>query len=514
MSTSWVKKLVCLVAVALSSGTSGCQVVLGNVGQKSELTSHRVASYEGKECEEVLYALGLHGDFDYNHDERKFPQQVDESPRAQILLASCARRQKRGTYGHDIVQWPKIKDLDIGKTYEGLDDRRLDHVLVAASVIRVMDDEYQQHGIYKGKKWIGLVRFYSEILDRSRLATKVGKAGVPDEAGKAFLALYDDAVSRARDAGLDVAEKALYVDAGVATYKARKEHYKKFASFYSDLDELSASAKDSRSDEKVADRLIEKISTLRANFLNECGKPECRSLPAWVNATRELALLHVARGNVLDAMAESIVHMREGTYTAGFAQAIRAAQEQLGQEMREANRKYKKAKSSGVDEKQALQLAGGTQGFDYDDSMLFHPKMSLPNYAAALDDKAASNPRDVEVPVASVSPNGSRSRVTFEKDTYKSDEAYNCQTTNKVTRIRSDGTLEYEEICQYRPTQRSVDKHDPVNIPAAEAKGLRARDVVRFIAKGEEARVIEVKRDGKVVQVRGDVLAASATPKK
>lgn len=507
MTKSLLPTCLAIVAAALSAG---CSLIVQNIGTQTEFSSRRAASYDGDACEEVLYPLSEHGSGDYNHDDRKFPQRVDEGAKAQILLLTCERDQKQGVYGHEIKQWPRVKDIEDEKVYYALDDRRLDIVLMAASAVNIMDDEFERYrrGNDNDKKSRGLVRLYAELIDREKLATRVGKVGVPAEASQAFLALYDDAVRRARGASLSPPEQALYVQVPYDTYKSRKAHFKKFSALYKQLDELSASSKESRSDAKTADELITKLMALRAQFLAECGLPECRSLPLWANATKELALLHVARGNALDAMVESAMNTRQGSYVAGFTQAIRAAQEAEGRKMSEARRKYKKAKESGVDDETALSIAGGTTGYDFSEGMLLNPKMSLPNYAEALDVKGGSRLHEEEVPVASVQPAGPKARVVFEKETYQSEEAYNCQQTNRVTRIRSDGTLDYEEICSYRPSSRTVEKHAPINVPAAEAKLIRRGDSVRFVARGDEARVTEVKRDGKVIQVRGDALGA------
>jgi hypothetical protein len=508
-----------VLAVAVAALSSGCSLVLQGgglgFGSGSAASTQRAASYDGDECERVLYDLSKHDHNDYNHDERKFPQYDDPKPASQMLLVSCVRRQKRGVYGHTIEQWPKIKDLNVEKVYYDLDDRKLDSVTMAVTAIQIMDADFEQHPRYNEKKWRGLAAFYGEIINRKTLASRVAKAGLSEEANQAFLALYDDAIARAKGTQFEEGERAVFIDIPVATYKARKAHFKEFAELYKKLDELTAEAKAARKDPAVGLDIVEKLSALRGDFLAKCGKPECRSQLLWAHATRELALMHVAREAALDAIVESRMNMSPGSYTAGFAQAIHVAQELYVKKMEEAYRKYKKAKDSGVDDETALSIAGGSRGFDFRHGDLFNPKTSLPNYAEALDQKGQhSYPRDTAVAVASVQPSGPKARIVFEKDTFQSDEPYNCRQTGRLQRIRSDGTLEYEEICSYRPRTQVVEKHPPVVVLAAEAKHIRRGDVVRFISKGEEARVIEVKRGDKVIQIRGDLVGGGGASEK
>lgn len=496
-----------VLSVAFAALASGCTLVIPGRGAESEASSQRAARYDGDACERVLYDLSQHDSNDYNLDERKFPQHDDPKPASQILLVSCARREKRGTYGHTIKQWPKIRDLNIEKFYYDLDDRKLDVVMMAVATVKIMDGDFDRYSHYQDKKWRGLAAFFGEIINRKTLASRVAKVGLPEEANQAFLALYDDAALRAKGTRLEPGEREVFIDVPVATYKARKAHFKEFAELYTKLDELTAEAKAARKDPSVGLDIVEKLSALRAEFLAKCGKPECRSQLLWAHATRELALMYVAREAALDAIVESRMSSSQGSYTAGFPQAIRVAQEVYVKKMEDAHRKYKKAKDSGVDDETALSLAGGSRGFDFRYQNFFNPKMSLPNYAEALDQKdRGSSPLDTAVAVASVQPSGDKARIVFEKETHQSQEAYNCRQTGRLLRIRRDGTLEYEEICSFRPRTQIVEKHAPVVVPAAEAKHIQRGDVARFLSKGEDARVIEVKRGENVIQIRGDLV--------
>lgn len=503
-----------LVAVGACTIRTGGGAFSG-YGNETDDSAKRAATYDGDECIHAYYALDEHNPHsDYNRNSDRMPEISDPSPPTQILLATCVRRSKTGTYGHEIKQWNKAKPLDAEEVYFGLDDRHLDIVSAALTAVFIMNAQFERFNRYDKKKWIGLVRFYGEMIDRDALAEQVRKVSVPDEAKVAFLKQYDDAVVRASAVLFSPAEIRLAIEIPVEVVKTRQAHFKQYKEMYKELDQIEAEAERSRGNAKAAEALIEPLTQLRSKYIGACGKAECRTFPLWAHTTKELALAHVGRNALLDAEAESAMQSSRGRYVADMPQAIYAAQEAELHQIQEAERKYKKAKESGVDEKTARSLAGSPyvgekRGMAYGGDLLFHPKMELPNYAKALDDKSRySYGRENQVSLLSAAPSGAgKVKLTFEKDTYKGEEAVSCRQTNRITRIRSDGTLEYEEICDYRPVSRTVERHAPVVVPAGEAKGLKKGDVVVFIARGEEARVLEVHRGDAVVQLRGDVIA-------
>lgn len=499
---------------------SACTVRVGGgaysgYGNETNESAKRVASYDGDECIKAYYALDEHNpSSDYNRNSDRMPELDNPLPEAQILLATCVRRSKTGTYGHEIEQWNKVKPLSAEDVYLGLDDRKLDRVSAALTSVFIMNSQDERFSRYEGKKWIGLVRFYGEILDRDMLAADVRRVALPDEAKLAFLKLYDDAVARAGSVILSPAETKLLVEIPVERVKARKKHFGQYQEMYDELDKLLARAEKARGNAEAAGALVEPLTALRSKFIGACGKVECRAFPLWAHTTRELALVHVGRNALLDAEAESAMQSSRGRYVADMAQAIYVAQQAELQTVLEAQRKYKKAKESGVDEKTARSLAGSSYageklGYNPAAELLFQPKTELPNYAKALDDKSSYDyGRENQVPLLSAGPGGAgKIKLSFEKETYKGEEAVNCRMTNRITRIRGDGTLEYEEICDYRPTSRTVELHAPVLVPAGEAKQLKKGDKIVFIARGEEARVLEVRRGDAVVQLRADAIA-------
>jgi hypothetical protein len=97
-------------------------------------------------------------------------------------------------------------------------------------------------------------------------------------------------------------------------------------------------------------------------------------------------------------------------------------------------------------------------------------------------------------------------RLRFAKFVSHGEESFNCHRTNHLVRINSDGSLEYEEICQTRAVTHTGDTHPPTLVPADEAKRIKKGDTVSVIGKESDARIVDVKRGEKVVQVWEDVV--------
>ncbi|MDC0749139.1 hypothetical protein [Polyangium mundeleinium] len=502
-----------VVLLGILGSTSGCAGFNGVLrpGGGGETTG--AGTYEGEACRRVYYDLDDHDpESDYNHNEKKFPIGEDTSPEAQLLLATCARHMKKGRLGHETRQWNRIKPLDPEKVYLSLDDRDLDIVSAALSAVIIGNDEvaarFQHERHYKDARYQGLVLFYASLIRREDLSAALARIAVPAEVKTTFLAQFDGAAQRARAAGLAPEEMTVYVKIPLDVHASRSKHYEAYTELYAELDELLAKSEKARGNAEAAAALAPSFVDLRSRFVAKCGTLDCRGRPLWAHTTRELALLAVAEGKRLDAHVESHMHEREGSYVGGFIQAITAAQYAELSRMREASAKYQKAKENGIDEQTARTLAGGTTGFRFKDRAFFHVDLRLPTYAKALDGSGLGSPRASAFPVGSVQPaaGGKGVKITFEKDRHPSQEAYNCRTTNRISRIHRDGRLDYEEVCNWRPVTVESERHKPVTVPAAEAKNLQRGDVVSFLALGEEARIVEVKRGDVVVQLRGDAV--------
>ncbi len=452
------------------------------------------ATWDGSECKRALYQLDELNGYDYNAK----PTKPDPSLEGQVLLQVCRRKEKEGYADHTIPQHPRIKELAIDETWFAQDDWRVDTVSAAVFAVGQM----RRHGdrdLNSLPADVGLALFWTRIITPEALAQALANVQIPAGARSAMVAAFR-AVPASLDGLLSDGDRKILVDLPVEVYNHRQEHYKTFHALYARFDHLRAEAQATRDDPKQIDRVAGELAALRSEFFTACGKVECRSAPLYANATSELAQLYVLRGNILFARTESFLYAREGSYVAGLAQAIRAAQEASLQKMNGAWATYQKAKTNGSDEKTARRLAGDVPA-ERPNLRLLEPKLSLPNYAAAID-KGQANSSNAEV--ERVTGGGTSRTIVFKTDRFQSQESYDCQRTNRITRINSDGTLEYEENCRTRTVAGSSLQHAPITVPAAEAIGIAHGDHVAFMTQGDKALVIEVKRGDHIVQVRGD----------
>ncbi len=452
------------------------------------------ATWDGSECKRALYQLEELNGYDYNAK----PTKDDPSLEGQVLLQVCRRKEKPGYADHTITQHPRIKELAIADAWFAQDDWHVDAVSGAVFAVGQMR-RHNNPQLNVLPADVGLALFWTRIVTPETLEQALAKVQIPAGARTAMVAAFR-AVPSSLNGILSDDDRKILVDLPVEVFNHRQEHYNTFHALYARLDRLRAEAQATRDDPKQIDRVAGELVALRSEFFAACGKIECRAAPLYANATSELAQLYVLRGNVLFARTESSLYAREGSYVAGLAQAVFAAQEASAQKMKVAWATYQKAKSNGSDEKTARRLAGDVPAAR-PDLRLLEPKLSLPNYAAAIDKgEATSSSAEVE----RVSGGGASRTIVFKTDRFQSQESYDCQRTNRITRINSDGTLDYEENCRTRTVAGSALQHAPISVPASEAIGIQHGDHVTFMSHGDKALVIEVKRGKNIVQVRGD----------
>jgi len=350
-----------------------------------------------------------------------------------------------------------------------------------------------------GKALDGVALVWAHLLTPDQVAQAVAPLNLPAAAKAAFVTQFRAVPQRLKEAAFSPAEHALLIDLPVKVFQDRQAHFAKFKADYAALDGARKDAQATRAGADVKSSIAE-LEKLRAAFMAHCGEAACRGMPLYGWATMELAQLHVLDNDVLGAEVESLLQSRPGSYVAGFPQAVRVAQVREERAIADAYQKYQRAKQNGADEATARRLAGGMA--ERLDTQPLEATTELPNYAAALP--GSNDVRETSQIVAHVARAGSSSKVSFKVDTIHTEDAYDCVQTNRITRINYDGTIEYEEKCKYRPVSYKQQSHPPVLIPSAEAQGVRAGDVLTFVAQGDHARVLKVSRKDKVVQVRGD----------
>lgn len=489
-----------------STGSKSFDNLLKGVPNGDEMvwSKLRAATYDGPECDRVLYGLG---ESDYN----KKATTVDFAPETQVLINVCTRRSHAGPHGHEIPQWPRFEEIDAKKAYLASDDLHLNVINVALQVVDTANGqmfanwgkERPSYGEDSARPLYGVALFWTSVVTPEQVQQAVASLNLPPAAKAAFVKQYASAPRQLARANFTEGQRKLVVEIPAQVFRDRQAHFAAFKAEYAKLDELRAKAEAARKGGGNPDALVGELEQLRSAFLAKCAAATCRSQPVYGWATAELALIHVLRNDALSAAVESLLHTRAGSYVAGLPQAIRAAQGREEARIADGYAKYRRAKDSGTDEATAKQLAGGISE-RLDERLLMNPALELPNYAAALADGGKLYPENKVV--AAVTPSGKEARISFKVDVIKGEEQYDCVRTNRIIRIRHDGTIEYEENCKYRPYTDKQLSHPPILVPLAEAKSVKPGDMLKFIASADKARVIEVNRKDTVIQVRADAV--------
>lgn len=536
MSRVQLRSLVAVAAVAAVAGGCGLIKVKGNVfGTKLGSTepvpaasAHRARTaqrrsrgrtttarrpqweqqviagegYKGPECGRVLADMSQ---VKKSHQLNNIRPVKDDALDKQIYLLVCAREQKSQRYSKRmIVQPATVRPMDVASLHFQFDDRRPDHVKAAMIAIRWA---YMRKGrsAFSGSKHLGLwglAHTYAGLVDAGRLQSQLGALKVPAEAAKFFLARFEKAKAKVAEnvATVDPALRPMMVELPRQLLKQRRAYFSKYAALYQRLDALKAEAKTARASGN-ARAVLAKLNLLRSDYIKSCGKLACQYTPIYAETSRELALAYVAAKDAMGARLESQPFMRDGSYVVSFAQQLGVEQRRAGRKLAAAWSKYRQAKGRGVDDATARSVAGGPAFNFRDRDMLIWPKTSVPNYGAAL---GRSKTKSFKATVKSLKRTGDGVRVTFRKHHYTASVPYACRRTRRVSRIRRDGSLEYERNCKWKKVRRVREIAKPVVLPKVEARHLRPGDEVRGLRLDEQGRVIRVERKKKAIQLRQD----------
>lgn len=470
----------------------------------SELLREPLAAYRGEACARVLHSIPDEDEEPLDQATAKEPQApelqklpVDRSLEAQLLLAVCARREARSDEELAQTRWPRMAELPLKETYLAFDDRRSPRLPLAIAIVQAAARLSAASLLGEARQELGLVLFLAAVLEPAALAAELAQVPVPSEAKQAFLSAYARIPARLPDSLLAQEEARLLIDVPRTVWEKRRAHFLAFASYYAQLDVLAARAKAARHLPAAIEPTVQALLDLRASFVQACGSLRCTTLPLFGLATSELAQLHVLRQNVLAARCESLVHLEEGSWLSGLAQAVFAEQLAYGTFLREAHTRYRQAREHGSDGPTALALAGGTSGFPFEDTQLLPPKLALPNYAAALTQEREQHSAAAHV----VTCQGERCQVTFQAERTEATDEYDCNKTSRIVRILKDGTLQYEEACKSRPI--TLEQRRPaVFFPAREVRSLQRGDLLSFVTAGDEGCILRVGRNRQLVQLR------------
>lgn len=474
----------------------------------SEHLRRPLASYRGDACDAALHPIPQEGEGPASRELNE-----DRSLGVQLLLAVCERRQRTPEDDGWLTRAPRIAELPLKETYLHFDDRRSSRLRLAIAVVQAAARLGETSLLREAKKDLGLVRFLASVIRPADLAAELAQLAVPAQAKQAFLGAYAAISARLPDTLLMKEEARLFIDIPRTVWQQRRDHFVALASYYSQLDVLSAQAQAARWDPGLVDPTVKALQDLRARFVLACGGLDCTTQPLFGQATVELAQLHVLHRDVLGARGESVVHLADGSWRSGLAQAVFVAQLAYGTFLGEANARYRRAREQGSDGVTALAVAGGTSGLPFDSDMLLQADLVRPNYAAALSadpdqhsdqhSNQHSNQHSDQHSAAAqaVSCAADRCQVTFQADRVEAMDEYDCYKTGRIVRILLDGTLQYEEACKARPITLET-RRPPVFFPKREVASIQPGEVLSFVTEGSEGRIFKVWRNRQLVQVR------------
>ena len=528
-----------LSVVAAATALAGCGIIVVTTGKheatrggacrskgpcygnQSTASQAMVANWTGDACDEVLYSAKE------SHHQSSWSEALNDDPRKQVLLASCARykvRIDRHTgYPRMEEQRAKVARVDVERAHGSFDDRRFSQVEAALMVWSCSQsklcysgaqEQYIGVGVPTDRGAVlGIAGLYALHLDFGKLEAELAAMGLPEGVAPAFVAISHDASSKivADIAELPADVLPVFVELPKLVFTERQAYFEQHAARYTQLDDVLARSAAARSKGKADPGFLRELLSLRSAYMEECGLRACQLHPFYEEVTRELVLVHAALGNAAAVRAEQEVFRTGDNHVPGLAQTIYLRQAPLSVAGRDAFEKMERARKEGVDEATARTLLGGVAPVRYTHTSLVRPEMHWPDYAKVL----GGTPASTSGYVGAVKKRGDTATVSFKSTSHKVDVPYNCRRTNRLERIHNDGRLEYEENCSWKQRTETTPGPQPIEIPASEAGHLKRGDLLAVVL-GSERRgwVRVVYRGDDIVQVRGDPVKPEPIPKK
>jgi hypothetical protein len=503
--------LVATALVGCAIGFNGQPIGAGGAGDGHE------AGGELAECNEVRETVE---EAQKSISQRETPATTDRQ-RALVMACPTLKKEITNRIGQKEEVWLRQKvslprATDIHKEF----DARHPHMIMAAAL--VLGADIQGNSTSCGLKSdescereanVGLAATYAGMVDATQLGSELDAARI---SGEARAELSKRLAARTQElneqlAAMPAGKRAVLYDIPSKLYRALRDDAAKYRDLYARLDDAARADANARTAGSDTAPLVAKLVALRSEFLAACGgTEECSYHPLYIETTFELATLYVASKSGELAHAESDLLTRRDSRKNQFQQAMYLAQSHAAEAATVAYAHKKNA--AGLDPKLAA-VVGGAEPINFQGVKFFEAPTAYPQLASVLE-KGSSRARAF---VKSVSKSGARLRIEFTTQFTVDEVSYNCVKTNRVLRIRDDGTLEYEERCQTRK-ERRADKTDPIVVDAAEGAQVKRGDlVVAWVAaNAADAVIVEVRagKDGSdVVQLRRDRVKPEATVK-
>jgi hypothetical protein len=514
-----------VASLFLLSASTGCLVINGPGGESGS-TTLTAGSYQGPVCDEVRQTekevIDNHGG-----------QLASDVPlRSHALVAICPvvnfeyPELGRNVSGH---RRHKVLPFDLKAAHFAYEDRHGDDVTAALFVINAAfpedkrfenrmeqtpkNKEFPADEASEEEMLYGLANTYASLVDSQRLATRLAAMKFDGSMQKAFATRFEAAKKEIdeRVAKMPDAKRRIFAETPQTVVRSRQEYFAKNAGLYAKLDELEQKSESARASAETAAPFAASLTAVRSEYLKGCATEECTFDPLYIEATKELAIAFVATKNPMPARAESQLLTRADSNKKGFARQIFVEQSKLAMASREAYETAKGAKAKGMDAQVTKAVLSNVTPMRFVYGTFWEPVSVFPDYSEVL---SGTKVRAEVGYIQSIKKQGAKVTVDFKTQFDNVEEPVNCVKTGRLTRIRPDGTLEYEENCQYKTTRVARDKPAPVTLDAAEAGKLETGELLTFLTVegSRNGLVADAMRDKKHTQIRGDRLTAAAKP--
>jgi hypothetical protein len=525
------------VLVGVSALLGGCMIKAQ--GFNGGGGSGAPGAYSGSECDAVWKPESEQ----WKSDKKK----IDEPTEAQRALAVACDPRKLKTeeylwgynrggddFGKNLML---VEPLELRDLHHHFEDRKVDAILGALFVIQTATNDqgpsgyvfFDKHHLDEMEKdeneaWrpeyiLGLAKLYASMV-KPVLAQQLEALQIPADAKAAFTQKFEWSASTI-DTLLEpmtAAKKKIFVDLPAKVHADRLAYYEAHAAEYAKLDALEADADKAKGGAGDANAVAASITSLRSDYLKACGGEACTYDPFYVEATKTLTIVYLAAKQPLLAAAEADVLARKDANQHGFAPELDKAQKEVVLRAREAYELKSNAKNKGLDAATTNAVVGDVPAMDFEGGTLWEAPTSLPDLSGLAKGKGVKE--DVGT-VASIKPKGTTATIDFGTEYDTTSEPYNCVKTGRLEAIHDDGTLQWEENCQYATKKVPREKPAPITVLASDVKGLKSGEHLTFVVEtSTRAAVIvdaykELKDDKRqFTQLRGDRLDGPKVAKK
>ena len=247
-----------------------------------------------------------------------------------------------------------------------------------------------------------------------------------------------------------------------STVRDRIAYFEKYASYYRRLDAHRTTP--------ITDESVSKVRSLRREYLAECKGSHCPTDLFFIEAARTLGAMAEELGDSLGTTVAN--YYLSGRYQSPARLARWSLQGAFAEDTKAIGQTGVSNKAKKSEKIARMATAKGAPGVD------------------TMEGRVVG--REVQEDVTTLR-FGSTKRVT--------EELLGCVVTNRVERIYFDGTVEYEENCDYLTHEETI-PGAVVQVPSLEAKDIQVGEFVQCVARPgtTTATVVYAKSDRGMVQ--------------